>query len=162
MVAKNTTSYDSRISAATDGPVPDNSALYGIFGAMYNASALIDSCIEAILLGSAVTYTMTGAQFVERFWDVSGAPGGGVAMTTPTAAQIIAALPNTIPKDGQFNIMVDCINDDTGQTITVTAGANVTILGTATVETNTNRSFVVNVNVGAGTVTMMNLGTKNL
>lgn len=157
----NTTSFAATIVPAS-GLTPDNTAANGMIGFMANAKAAGDHSIVAIAIGSSTTPTLTAAQFVQNIWDISGSPGGGVTLTTPTAAQIIAALPPCIPKDGTFNFEIQCLNDALAQTATVTGGANVTVLGTATVATNTNRRFAVSVNVGAGTVTMMNLGSVSL
>lgn len=157
----NTTSYSSRFSTVA-GLTPDNTAVFGIIGAFASGSAAVSTSLTAIAIGSSTTPTLTPAQFVSGIWDISGSPGGGVTLTTPTAAQIIAALPSTIPVDGTFNIYVQCMNDSAGQTITVTGGSNVTVVGTATVATATVREFIVNVNVGTGTVTMVNIGSKSL
>lgn len=162
MVAKNTTSYPCRIKGETTSLTPDNVALNGVYGANANVGAVTSGGLAAVAIGSSTTPVLTAAQFVSNIWDVSGSPGGGYTLTTPTAAQIIGALPPTIPKDGQFGFEVQCLNDDSGQTATVTGGSNVTVLGTATVATNTSRTFFVTVNVNAGTVTMINLGSVSL
>ena len=156
-----TTSYPGRTTPAIL-PVADNSANFGVFGFMANSNAIDAPSFAAVAIGSSTTPVLTAAQFVSGVWDVSGSPGGGWTLTTPTAAQIIGALPMTIPADGTFNFKVMCLNDSTGQTATVTAGSGVTVAGTATVATATTRTFVVNVNVNAGTVTMTNIGSMSL
>jgi hypothetical protein len=156
-----TTSYPARTTAAIM-PTPDNTANFGVFGFLANSNALDAPSFVAIAIGSATSVTLTAAQFVSGVWDISGSPGGGVTLTTPTAAQIFSALPGTIPPDGTFNIQVRCLNDSAGQTITVTAGSGVTVSGTATVATATTRTFVVNINVNAGTVTLINIGSMSL
>ena len=158
----NTTSYPARTLFASSQLTPDNASNNGMFGFMANANQLKNPGLVAIAIGSSTSVTMTAAQFVQGVWDVSGSPGGGVTFTTPTAAQIIGALPTTIPQDGYFNFDVKCLNDSAGQTLTVTGGTNVTVVGTATVATATTRTFRVNVNVVAGTVTMVNLGSMSL
>lgn len=163
MVAVNTTSYPSRIPYATSGLTPDNSAMNGVIGAGANLTALVNTSIAAVPLGTSTDVTLTASQFLSGIWDVAGTPGGGVTLRIPTAAAVIAALPPTIPTDGQFNFQVQCLNDECNtQTLTVTAGTGGTILGTATVATNTCREYMVNVNVKAASVTLMNLGTKAL
>ena len=73
-------------------------------------------------------------------------------------AQIIAAMPATTPKNG-FSWNLNFMNDNTGQTVTFAAGANVTLNATtATIATNTSRNFLVNVNINAGTVTIVGIG----
>lgn len=164
MTAVNTTSYPTRDTKNPGAALtPDSTAMFGLLGQHTNikaANGKVD--LVAIAIASSTTPVLTAAQFVSDIWDVSGSPGGGFTLTTPTAAQIIAALPSTIPQDGYFNFDIECINDDTGQTATVTAGSGVTVLGNATVATNTNRLFLVNVNVLAGTVKMINRGTMSL
>lgn len=156
----NTTSFAGNIWVTPTGTVPDNTAMLGLLGGMQNANEALDLDLIAIV-SSALTLTLTAAQFINSILDFSGAPGSGVTHTTPTAAQIIAALPPTLPAGG-FNYLLYYMNDGLGQTITVTGGTNVTVTGTATVATNTMRQFLVNVNPGAGTVTMVNMGTQNL
>lgn len=162
MTAVNTTSYPSRVAGLVSGLVHDNSSLFGAQGDIKNLGGQNNKGISAVAIATSTTPVLTGAQFVQGLWDVSGAPGGAFTLTTPTAAQIIAALPTTIPQDGSFNFDVLCMNDGTGQTGTVTAGSGVTVLGTATVANNTTRMYAVNVNVLAGTVTMLNLGSMSL
>lgn len=148
------------VIATPTGLTPDNVANHGYFGFLANANAVRANSLVSIAYGAATTLTLTGAQFVAGFIDLSGS--GVLALTTPTAAQIVAALPGTIPKDGTFSYRMSIINDDTGQTTTLTGGSGVTVLGNNTLATNTRREFLVNVNVNAGTVTMLNLGTVSL
>lgn len=163
MAAVNTTSYPTHLSQIPNSNlVPDQSAVFGLVGRVENLRAIAIKDIVAVSIASSTTPVLTGAQFVQNLWDVSGSPGGAWTLTTPTAAQIIAALPNTIPQDGYFNFDINFMNDGTAQTATMTAGANVTVLGTATVANNTVRMYRVNVNVNAGTVTMLNIGTMSL
>jgi hypothetical protein len=89
---------------------------------------------------------------------VASTASGGIALTTPTAALIISGAPPTAPRNG-FSWVHRVLNDNTGQTITYTAGANVTLQATtATIATNTARDFFVNVNINAGTVTITAIG----
>lgn len=155
----NSTSFPSSISLQPAGMVADAFALYGLLGLQANIDS-IDWDLNAIV-SSALTLTLTGAQFYVNVIDYSGAPAGGVTVTTPTAAQIIAALPPSIPTNG-YNFPLFFINDGTGQTITVSGGTNVNVSGNNTIATNTCRHFLVSVNVGAGTVTMVNMGTVSL
>lgn len=156
----NTTSFIGNIAKIPGGVVPDNSGAWGLFGFMANMDAL-DYDIVAVPIGAATTFTLTGAQIIAGLTDITGSPGSGVTLNTPTAAQIIAALPPTIPGDG-INMSIYIMNDGSGQTLTLTAGTGVTIVGNATIATNTVRQFIMNVNVNAGTVTMLNIGTQNL
>lgn len=155
----NSTSFPSSVSVQPAGIVADAFAVYGLLGLQANIDS-IDWDLNAIV-SSAAALTLTGAQFFANVIDYSGAPAGGVTVTTPTAAQIFAALPPSIPTNG-YNFPLFFINDGTGQTITVSGGTNVTVSGNNTISTNTCRHFLVSVNVGAGTVTMVNMGTVNL
>lgn len=161
MAAVNTSNFGMDLNAIP-GLIADNTALYGIPAAIANLGAIVTSDVAAVMLGSNTTQTLTSGQFTSFVWDISGSPGGGVTLTTPTATQIIAALPSTIPQNGRFGFETLAINDGCGQTITVAAGSNVTLLGTMTLATNTSRRLFVNVNVAAGTVTVMNLGAASL
>ncbi len=153
----NTTSFPSSYSTMPAGMVADKAANFGIFANQqtgnYDSSSLL-----AIANGAATTLTLTALQFFNNCLDISGSPSSGLAVTTPTAALIIAAVPNWAPQGG-FNFPLTVMNDATGQTITFTAGANVTLSATtATIANNTSRNFTVNVNVNAGTVTIVGTG----
>lgn len=154
-----TTSLPGRIVVPTN-LTPDNVANNGYFGFLANSNAQAACSLSAIAYAAATTLTLTGAQFVAGVIDLSGT--GTLALSMPSVANIVAALPGTIPKDGTFNFMTKFINDGTGAVITVTGVTGVTVLGTATLATDTCREFLVNVNVNAGTVTMLNLGTRGL
>jgi hypothetical protein len=158
--AANTTTFLGNVMKPPAGMVPDAGAVYGLFGLMANIDAL-DYDIVAVPIATATTVTLTGAQLIAGITDISGSPGSGVTMTTPTAAQIIAALPNTIPGDG-INLSIYIMNDGTGQTITLSGGTGVTIIGNNTIATNTCRQFIMNVNVNSAAVNMLNIGTQNL
>lgn len=156
----NTTNFLGNIWTPPGGIVPDNTAMLGLLGGMQNANEALDLDLICVIT-SALAFTLTAAQFINSVIDYSGAPGSGVTVTTPTAAQIIGALPPTIPATG-FNYLMYFINDSAGQTATMTGGSGVTVIGTATIATATMRQFLVNVNPAAGTVTMVNMGTQNL
>lgn len=89
---------------------------------------------------------------------------GATALTTPTAAQIVAQLVNTLLLNGvnQPNVVgttyyLRVINTNAG-TLTLTGGTGVTITGTATLATATTRDFMVTV-TGLTTVTLQSIGT---
>jgi len=156
--AANTTSLPSYAGALPAGMVADPAPLYGLLGFLNNMQFL-DWDLLAIANGSATTLTLTAQQFLlNAVLDISGSPGSGLTVTLPTAASILANLPNTVPKNG-FNFPILIMNDSTGQTITVAAGAGVTLSATtATIANNTSRMFMVNVNINAGTVTVVGIG----
>lgn len=156
------TSIPGSVFPVPGGIVADPSGMWGLFQLMANIDA-IDWDLLA-LVSSATSITLTGAQFFNNVIDHTGSPGGGVTVTTPTAAQIIAGIQATgaNPPGAGYNFPWFYINDGLGQTVTLSAGTNVTILGNNTMATNTNRHFLVNVNPNAGTVTIVNMGTVSL
>lgn len=156
----NTTTFLGNVAKIPGGIVPDNVGFWGLFGAIANLDSL-DYDVIAVPLGTATTLTLTGAQLAGGICDIAGSPGGPVTITTPTAAQIIAALPPTIPGDG-INLSIYVMNDGLGQTITLSGGTGVTVVGNNTIATNTARQFIMAVNVNAATVNLVNLGTQNL
>lgn len=143
------------------GLVADNfGPPWGLLGFVQN----VEQCLSlgfASTASSSQTVTASAADVATGIMNRTGSPGGAVVETTPTAAQIIAALPNTIPLDGTFQYRLRYINNGMGQTVTWTAGSGVTVTGTATIATNAWREFLVCVesptvvsftNLGGGTL----------
>lgn len=159
--AANTTSFPANLVNIPPGMVADNIALFGTLGNLQNVGAALDLDLIALNGGASTALTLTASQFNSEIIDYTGSAAGGVTITTPTAAQIIANLPNTIQSPG-YNTLLYFMNDGSGQTVTLAAGANVTISGNATIANNTLRQFLVSVNVAAGTVNLVNMGTQNL
>jgi len=87
--------------------------------------------------------------------------GGNRSDVTPTAAAIVAAVPGaTTGSCFEFSIRNTA---DAAETITLTAGASVTLSGTMTIAQNYGKRFLVRLdNVGSGTeaVTIYSLGTR--
>lgn len=170
-MAANTTSYPGAPINVPGGIVSnDGSAFYGFFALVQNLLLALGASLQA-LVSSSQTPTLTTAQLLCGICDHSGSPSGAVTLTTPTAAQIIAAAPVTIPGNAaaaagsqtSFSYRWRYINDGLGQTTTVTGGTGVTVVGNAaTAGTNTFRDFLVNINPGAGTVTMVDIGAGTL
>lgn len=155
--AANTTALTGNIFNVPAGIVADSVGMWGLFGLIANVDA-IDWDLGVVSGGAAATVTLTGAQFNANVLDFNSTASTGITVTTPTAAQIIAALPPTIPATG-INFPWLFVNDGTGQTVTLAAGSGVTINSkTLTVLTDTSRLFIVNVNPNAGTVTMIGVG----
>lgn len=98
--------------------------------------------------GTLALGNMEGAQWVTL------ATSGATAMTTRTAAQIIANIPN-FQVGNSYILRV--YNTNAG-TLTLTGGTGVTITGTATIATNVYRDYNVSM-TGAATITMQNLGS---
>jgi len=156
-VAQNTASFTSTMKSVADGLVADPLALFGMFGFRKNADDWYSQSLVSIPTSNA-DVTLTVAQFFSNIIDFTNTKGSGIALTTPTVAQILGALPPTVPQNG-FNFVQRVLNDASGQTVTYTAGANVTLKAkTATIATDTARDFLVNINVAAGTVTIVGLG----
>lgn len=86
--------------------------------------------------------------------DVTLATSGATALTTRTAAQIFAGVPNAVPG---FSYRLRIYNTNAG-TLTLTGGTNVTITGTATVATNVWRDYYVTL-TDSTHVTLQNLGS---
>lgn len=86
--------------------------------------------------------------------------GGSRSDVTPTAALIVAGLPGAIVSSCfEFTIRN---TSDAAETITVTAGAGVTLSGTMTIAQNNSKRFLVvcdNVTGAAEAVTIYSLGT---
>ena len=164
MASVNTTSYLGRsIGVLGAGITADNTALFGLFGQLQNLNAMVSEGIASISTGTGTAATVPATAFSYGCWDLAAGASGGFTLTLPTTAQIIAALPPTIPSDGQFLFDIDIINDAVGQTATITAGdASTTLLGNMTVANNTCRTVLFQVNVKAKTINVMNKGTKNL
>jgi len=106
---------------------------------------------------NTTAFTATTAQMVgaaETVLSLTGTLASGQAITTPTAAQIIAALPNATV--GSTYALVIVNNSAGAFAWTLTGGTNVTITGTATIAQNVSRRYLVTV-ATASTVTMQNL-----
>lgn len=92
---------------------------------------------ELAAIANAAGVTITAAQLLAGYIERSGA--AGVSDTTPTAAQLNAAIPNAEVNDCRLVIIR---NANTG-TLTLVGGTNVTIVGTATIATVTTGVYVL-------------------
>lgn len=137
-----------------------NEALFGLLGAVANLNQGARVGYTTVDSGSQ-TVTATAAAVAGGILNRTGSPGGAVTETTPTAAQIIAALPQSRLTDGTYQFWFRYINNSLGQTTTWTAGSGVTVTGTATIGTNAWRDFLVTVD-SASAVTFTNLGGGTL
>lgn len=101
---------------------------------------------------SGVSSTAAVANFINAIYNFSG--GAAYALTTPTAAQIVAAIPNA-EVGSAFRVRV--YNQNSG-TVTMTAGAGVTFVGVSTVATVKAQAWdyvVTNATAGAEAVTVI-------
>lgn len=145
------------------GLVPDGSAMYGLLGAVQNLEQALGNAFTSVA-DSTQTVTATAAAVCGGILNRTGAPGGGVTETTPTAAQIITrlqALQSIVPFDGTYQFRFRYINNALGQTTTWTAGSGVTVTGTATIATSAWRDFLVTID-SASAVTFTNIGGGSL
>lgn len=83
------------------------------------------------------------------------ATSGATALTTPTAAAMLAVMPGaTLGTEYVLEIF-----NTNGSTLTITGDASVTITGTATIATNISRSFLCKV-LTSTTMSWQNIGTR--
>lgn len=137
--------------------VPDASAEFGLIALLSNANAYCGHLENIVTAGTATV--LTAVQMRRRLLRLTAGASGGFTITTPTAAQIISILGATILTDGLYGQPISILNDNVGQTGTLTAGdANVTITGTATIATNTRRDFFMMLTAPT-TVTIFNIGS---
>lgn len=146
------------IYALPPGVTIDNSAMLGIFQAFQLLNVYSYTPVAVTI--STQTPTLTAAQMVQGgVLLCSGSPGGAVTATTDTAINLIAAMGSGSagpPLNGTFFDPVRIFNN-TGQTITLTAGTGVTISGTATVSNGNWREWMI-CPTAAGAVTITNIG----
>lgn len=116
---------------------------------VYNATAVASGVIPIALFGVAD--------------EVYLASSGATALTTPSAAAIYAQAQLTLqlagivqPQVNGVNYDLRIINTNVG-TLTLTAGAGVTISGPATMATNTFRDYIVTI-TSQGAVTLQSVG----
>lgn len=150
-----------RVAVLDPSITPDTSGMWGLFGACANLNQAMGNAFTTVN-SSATALTATAAAVVGGILNRTGAPGGGVTETTPSAAQIVAALQESTPEDGTFQYRFRYINNALGQTTTWTAGSGVTVTGTATIATNAWRDFLVTVENGGTAVTFTNIGGGTL
>lgn len=145
------------------GIICDPSANDGLFGLFANANTYCGH-LENIAT-SGTNLNLTAQQCRRRVLRLTSGASGGFTITLPSTVAIIAALNalgNTIPIDGNYGQPFSILNDNVGQTGTLTAGdASTTITGTATILTNVRRDYFLMV-TGAGTVTYYNIGSASI
>lgn len=108
-------------------------------------------------VSSATGVTLSAADMVGGFILRTGSATGAITDTTDTAANIVAAYNASDTQVGSSFLLG--INNTTGQTVTVAAGAGVTVAGTETIDNNNSRVFLgvfTNVTSGSQAVTLTN------
>lgn len=117
-----------------------------------NYLAKLAQALATVVTSAATTLTVAAASFVTNgIYSLSG--GTTCTITSPTAAQIVAALDN--PQVGT-SFVVSIVNANSG-TATMAGGTGVTVVGLATAATNTSATFrgvVTNVTSGAEAVSL--------
>jgi hypothetical protein len=143
------------------------------------ASGAEDDLASALLIGPVPSITDTPVRTITVLTDATAGAKtysaanlvGGLILrdpnganrsdVTPTAAQIVAGVAGAIVGS---SFEVEMRNTaDAAETITITAGAGVTLSGTMTIAQNNGKRFLVvldNVTAGAEAVTIYSLGTK--
>lgn len=142
------------------GLAPDKVGMWGLIGLMSNLNNYAETISAAI--STATAPTLTAAQLLAGFTQLSTGAGGPYNVTLPSTASIIAALGPAVPTDGTYSEPIHILNNNSGQTATLVAGdASTTLTGTMTVATNTTRKLMLTV-TSATTITIQNVGTWNL
>ena len=142
------------------GIVPDKSAAFGLFGLMAN----VNNYSEALPPGfgiatSGTNITLTAAQTLVGITRLTTGASGGFTITLPSTTALLAALGPTVATDGSYAEPISVMNDNIGQTGTLTAGdSSTTLVGTMTVATNTRRVFLLTV-TGPTTLQINNIGS---
>lgn len=145
--------------------IPDNGALPDQVG-LVNAILGINPLQEAIYNADAATAskTLSGTEMsgaAQVFLAFTGTFGAAGALTLPTVAALIAALPAAVQSNPVgITWQLRVINVGTTQTLTMTTNTGWTLSGTMTLATATFRDFVITItslttasiqNVGSGT-----------
>lgn len=167
------------VSATDAGKGQDNAGSLAYARAvMVEASAAEDDLASCLLLGMCpaitdsvmkVTTVTTDNTAGANTWSAAELVGGLMLRdpagdnrsdVTPTAAQIVGAITGAIATSS-FEFVIRN-TADAAETITLTAGANVSLSGTMTIAQNNSKRFLAVVtNAGSGTeaVTIYSLGT---
>lgn len=142
------------------GITGDKSAMFGLFGLWSNLNNYAENIVGITTAGTNTTLTST--QLLIGVTQLNTGASGGFTITLPSTANIIATLGPTIPIDGTYAEPISIMNNNVGQTGTVTAGdASTTLNGTMTIATNTRRLFLLTV-LSATTIKIDNLGSLAL
>lgn len=150
-------------------PIPaglagDKTGMWGLVGLMQNVNNYGQTMQSAATSGTNIT--LIGSQMLCGHMQVNTGASGGFTITTPSAGDLVAALGGpgpggTIPLDGTFQKVLNFVNNNVGQTGTMTGGSGVTVVGTATIATDTKRSFVLRI-LGSSTASLTNVGSLSL
>lgn len=152
------------VGAGNTPVIPDNGALPDQVG-LVNAILGINPLQEVIYNAATNTssFTLTGQQIsgaAQNYLGLTGALAAAGALTLPTVAALIAALPSNVqasPVGICFQLRI--INSSTGAFAwTVTTNTGWTLGGTQSIAQNTWRDFVVTI-TSATTASLQSVGT---
>lgn len=93
---------------------------------------------RALTVVSATSATLTTTQILSGLMQTS--PAGAINLTTPTAAQLVAAEGPDV-KVGDYRKLTIVQTGSNSAVVTVVAGTGVTIVGTATIAIGVSASF---------------------
>jgi hypothetical protein len=142
------------------GITPDNAAAFGLFGLMSNLNNYSESLVALTTAGTNIT--LTAAQVLIGVTKLNTGASGGFTITLPSTSSIISALGTTVPTNGTYAEPISILNNNVGQTGTLTIGdSSTTLTGTMTVATNTRRVFLLTV-LSASTISIENIGSLAL
>lgn len=142
------------------GMTADKSAQFGLMALMSNVNNYAESLVSIATSGTNIT--LTASQVLLGVTRLTTGASGGFTITLPSTTSIISALGATIPTDGSYAEPISMMNDNIGQTGTLTIGdANTTLVGTMTVATNTRRLFLLTV-LSPTTIQINNIGSVSL
>jgi hypothetical protein len=149
----------ARAIVLEDSATEDDLATVLLIGPVPSITATAKESATVTTDATAGARTYTAAELYGKLI-LRDPAGANRADVTPTAAALVAAIPGAIVGSSfEFSIRNTA---DAAETITLTAGAGITLSGTMTIAQNNGKKFlVVCTNVGSGTeaVTIYSLGT---
>lgn len=142
------------------GQTPDPTGANAQIGFMQNANNYSQQMASYATTGNAVT--VLPADVVDGILQMNTGASAGFTINLPATDQILGAMTGAVALDGSFTKIVRVVNNNAGQTGTLTAGdGKTTITGTATVATNASRDYAMRVGPGS-TLNFTNLGVLTL
>ncbi len=158
-IGTNTTATDFRVDSRTNGTVlkvPGNGDVtlkgqIGVQGPIFRKTSVVTDV-------NAGNTTFPASSLIGGY--IKRDPTGSPTDVTDTAANIIAAIGESIQMGSSFDCTFDNISSTPGEIITISGGSGVVIDGSSTIEPSDVRTFkfvVDNPNVGSEQVTMYDL-----
>jgi len=139
------------------GMVADKAADFGLIALMSNAN--VYAALYTTVATAGTNSNLTAVQALSGLLRMTTGASGGFTITLPATSVLISAGGPTIPTDGTFSKVCRFLNDNVGQTGTLTVGdASTTITGTASIATDTRRDFIMTI-TSPTTITFQNIGS---